>query len=232
MSDVAAARAFARTQAMGYAYSGWAPHRSVGVPVAFSAEGAPLLGLDARVAEAWNDHCVLVLGTDQPRVEMQGLLRAPEDTEAGVLERRMRALHAGARPLRLDVERVWSHDESGQWREYAPVEWLLEPPDWRGDEERITGHMNDDHVDAMARMARAFAGVAVDEPRLVAVDPEGLLIGWDRELRHIAFAAPARSMDDVHQATVQLARRARAALATDAPAASAPAGAQVAPARA
>jgi hypothetical protein len=73
--------------------------------------------------------------------------------------------------------------------------------------------MNEDHEDSMLRMSRHYHAVEAAHAQLVAVDPEGLHVRTDRGVLYFPFDRFCTSHDDVHHATVQLARTARMALA-------------------
>jgi hypothetical protein len=74
--------------------------------------------------------------------------------------------------------------------------------------------MNEDHEDAMLRMSLHFHGVEAKSARLVAADPEGLHVRTDRGVLYFRFDRLCVTHEDVHQATVRLARTARLALAS------------------
>lgn len=73
--------------------------------------------------------------------------------------------------------------------------------------------MNEDHEDSMLRMSRHYHGVEAQHAELVAVDPEGLHVRTDRGVLYFSFDRRCETHDDVHHATVHLARTARLALA-------------------
>lgn len=81
--------------------------------------------------------------------------------------------------------------------------------------QRAIDHMNEDHRDSLIDMARALAGCLwASDAELVSIDPRGFelwAIGEERrELAHIAFDTPLTSAQQLRDAMVILARRARA----------------------
>ncbi|HUR75264.1 MAG TPA: DUF2470 domain-containing protein [Sporichthya sp.] len=82
--------------------------------------------------------------------------------------------------------------------------------------DRILGHMNTDHADALVAYCRVFAGMDdVESATLVGVDKYGMdllatLAGGHRQAGRVSFRAPVTSADQVRAATVELLREARA----------------------
>lgn len=79
-------------------------------------------------------------------------------------------------------------------------------------------HMNEDHSDAVALYARAFAGAEPGDWRLVGIDVEGIDLARGDDVRRVFFPEPLTSGSDAHLALVRLAGAARARLATLPPA--------------
>jgi Protein of unknown function (DUF2470) len=92
------------------------------------------------------------------------------------------------------------------------AEFLLAEPAWKSGEKDILEHMNEDHEDSMLRMSRHYHGVEAQHAELVAVDPEVLHVRTDRSVLYFPFDRRCETHDDVHHATVHLARTARLAL--------------------
>ena len=80
-------------------------------------------------------------------------------------------------------------------------------------ESDIIGHVNAEHGDALAAIARGLIGGAPGDWQMVAVDPDGadLALGEERVLR-LHFAAPVANAEAVRKELVRAARDARAAL--------------------
>ena len=80
-------------------------------------------------------------------------------------------------------------------------------------ESDIIGHVNAEHGDALAAIARGLLGGAPGDWQIVAVDPDGadLALGEERVLR-LNFAAPVANAEAVRMELVRAAREARAAL--------------------
>lgn len=202
MSSVAEARAFARTKTHGQLEVG---DRQQEIAVAFSPEGHVLLEAPEP------------LPSGRARLELSdpsgALLRFVGNVSglASGDDERLRAIHekSGAHRGRIEPQSIEWAAVAGARASLDPSDWLLRTPEWRDREAGINEHMNDDHIDAMERMCLAFRDLEAREPRLVAVDPEGLVIRTLDGLVHIEFDEPAYTHDDVHHATVRLARLAR-----------------------
>ena len=94
--------------------------------------------------------------------------------------------------------------------------------------QRAIDHMNADHRDSLVEMVRAFAGCPwANDAELVSIEPRGFEL-WAlgdgrREMARIAFDEPLGSAQQLRDAMVALARRARAQVEADrAPGAAAP----------
>ena len=78
----------------------------------------------------------------------------------------------------------------------------------------IIGHMNADHAEALRQIARHYAGEAVDEAAMTAVDRLGFhlrLKSGDRVYgRRVAFIREVASRDDARSVLVEMVRRTRA----------------------
>ena len=80
-------------------------------------------------------------------------------------------------------------------------------------------HLNDDHAHNLLDMARALAGHPdASAARCVRIDRYGLDLEIGSATERIAFAEPASAPGGLRAATVELATRARAALAAGTPA--------------
>ena len=87
--------------------------------------------------------------------------------------------------------------------------WLLASPEWRDGEGSIRSHMNRDHADALAAIAKRFAGVEDGDAELVAVDPEGFHVRTRSGVRWLAFACACHTADEVRAEMVRLTRASR-----------------------
>ena len=173
-------------------------------------EGRPLLagddlriGAQAELAVAAGDG-----GAEAAHVTVVGAVRAATPVEAA----RFAAFSTDTPVLCLEPASVRVEGSAGS-ASLSPAEFLLPTPEWLPGEQGILDHMNEDHEDAMLRMSRHFHGVEAKTARLVAADPEGLHVRTDRGVLYFAFDRRANTHDDVHHATVHLARTARMALA-------------------
>ena len=73
----------------------------------------------------------------------------------------------------------------------------------------IVAHMNEDHADALALYATAFAGGPPGAWRMTGIDPEGCDLVLGQEARRIAFAAPVTTPAEARKELVRLAAEAR-----------------------
>ena len=147
-------------------------------------------------------------GAEATRVVVEGSLRAASEVEAA----RFAAFLPGGAALCLEPSAVRVDGAAGA-ASLSPAEFLLPEPAWKSGERDILEHMNQDHEDSMLRMSRHYHGVEAQRAELVAVDPEGLHVRTERGVLYFAFDRRCHTHDDVHHATVQLARSARLALA-------------------
>jgi putative heme iron utilization protein len=70
-------------------------------------------------------------------------------------------------------------------------------------------HMNADHADAVELYAVKLLGAAAGKWRVAAIDPDGALLADDGKVLRLAFDRPAGNADDLRQAFVALAQRAK-----------------------
>lgn len=89
-------------------------------------------------------------------------------------------------------------------------EWTLDTPGWVDQEQFILDHMNDDHVSEMQLMCAQLRGVEVAEPRMVAVDPEGMHLRAGDALLYFRFEEVCDTVREVAGQTIVLTHRARA----------------------
>lgn len=81
------------------------------------------------------------------------------------------------------------------------------------DSAAICQHMNEDHGDAVAAYARAYAGVAdATAAELLALDERGMELGIDtaagRIVKHVAFDHALSGKDDARDTLIAMARHA------------------------
>ena len=69
--------------------------------------------------------------------------------------------------------------------------------------------MNEDHGDALRRMATHYGTRPAESPTLVACDPEGAHLRNGETVLYLPFAAAAFDRDAVRAAMIQLAKDAR-----------------------
>jgi len=73
----------------------------------------------------------------------------------------------------------------------------------------IIAHMNEDHADALALYATAFAGASPGAWRMTGIDPEGCDLVLGQDARRIAFEQRIGTTAEARKALVQLAEQAR-----------------------
>lgn len=77
-------------------------------------------------------------------------------------------------------------------------------------EDDIIGHVNADHADAVAAIARGLLGAGEGDWRLAAVDVDGADIAAGEQVLRLRFAAPVATPDAVRAELVRAAREGRA----------------------
>jgi hypothetical protein len=180
-----------------------------GTTFVLTHEGRPLVGAtDGIAAGAAATLTVAAAGADPGRVVVEGTLRAATAAEAA----RYAAFEPAGATLCLDPATVRVTGAAGESCLTA-VDFLLPTPEWLEGEQGILDHMNEDHEDSMLRMSLHYFGTAAKTARLIAADPEGLHVRTDLGVQYFPFDRRANTHDDVHHATVHLARTARLALA-------------------
>lgn len=180
-------------------------------PFVLTHEGRPLLPAAPDLAPGARAQLRVEgreAGEPALRVVVEGVLRAASAGEAA----RLAAFLPGGDAVCLEPDAVRVEGPDGT-AALAPAEFLLAEPSWKSREADILQHMNEDHEDSMLRMSRHYHGVEARHAELVAVDPEGLHVRTERGVLYFPFDRRCATHDDVHHATVQLARTARLALA-------------------
>lgn len=90
-----------------------------------------------------------------------------------------------------------------------PAEFLLPNP-LEAEEDDMVGHVNADHLDALAACCRAFHGVHPKTVRLVGVDPDGFDVFGDGILHRFVFSNRATDAVTARTAFIELTQKARA----------------------
>lgn len=75
--------------------------------------------------------------------------------------------------------------------------------------DRICAHMNDDHAEAVALYARAYAGIETDTAVMQAIDAEAMTIAIGAQTIRIPFDHPLQDSEDAHQTLIAMLRQAR-----------------------
>jgi heme iron utilization protein len=114
------------------------------------------------------------------------------------------------------LEPVAASLNGGFGKAYAPAisDLLTDSPANAGLAETEAGalaHMNADHAEAVASIARHFARAPAGSWRLVGIDAEGVDLADGDDVRRVFFAEPLRSADALRDALARMAAEARAA---------------------
>lgn len=159
-----------------------------------------------------------------PRVTVTGLAERVPEAEAAALKARWLARHPYAAPYA-------GFADFGLWRVriggalhvggFARAERIRAgelAPDPEAvaavlaAEAGIVAHMNEDHADAVAAIARGLLGAGPGSWRLAAVDVDGCDISDGNRTVRLAFLAPVSDSDGVRAALIRAAREGRAAM--------------------
>ena len=198
------ARSFARIQAFGV----------LELEVEGESEGFPM-----RIA--WSPQGQVLLGNELP-IEIDGLATAKlyfESEARGPLliqglvgmhrfrsdQARFRAVHPQAHMRwKLEPDVVLWHSPEDEPHAFLESEWLLPEACSYHDEAEIINHLNRGHGDTLARLLAHYRGLHTLSPRVLAIDPEGMLFATHDNLAHIAFSERACSGDQIQSAIMQL----------------------------
>ncbi|MEM1245300.1 MAG: DUF2470 domain-containing protein [Acidobacteriota bacterium] len=143
---------------------------------------------------------------------LQGKLR-PLDDEAARHRFFAIANEAGPSLLRrLEIEEVVLPNGA----RIGAGDWLFAEPGWVEKEQYILDHMNEDHVREMREMCAQLAGVEEAEPRMLAVDPEGMHLRAGGAVHYLRFDETCDTVREVAMQTVMLTHRARELASSDA----------------
>lgn len=192
-TPVRAARSLAREQAFAQlALPGLGVEFTV--PIALVADGRFVIG--GSVPSGPFEQCDVQLQLADFRggwIVAQGRVRPGCTVEE---QRGFEVIHVGRSPrglLRADVV-AWGGPGEEE-HVFTPEDWLL---DARWSEQHATEvveHLNDCHLDAIGLLGAVSVGAAPAETHVVAIDPDGLLLGCGRRLAHVPFMRLARSVD-------------------------------------
>lgn len=190
------------------------------------ADHSKNLARDPRAALLYDGTAGYVDPLTGPRASLQGEIRAVADEATATrLKRRFVARHPGAgryadfrdfQLYRLDLDSVHLVAGFGRIHWLDPAAVLFDARDCRpltATEDDIVGHMNGDHGEALALIARRLLGLpdgAADAPwRMTGIDPEGFDLRSGPRLARADFAEPIHDAREARAALVALARRAR-----------------------
>lgn len=198
------ARSFARVQAFGV----------LELEIDGAFEGFPM-----RIA--WSPQGQVLLGNELP-IEIDGLATAKlyfENEARGPLliqglvglhrlrcdQARFRAIHRQAHMRwKLEPDVVLWHSPEDEPHAFLESEWLLPEACSYQDETEIIQHLNRGHGETLARLLAHYQGLHTLCPRVLAIDPEGMLFATHDNLAHIAFEDRAHTADDMQSAIMNL----------------------------
>ena len=203
ITPVSCARVYARTQYIALASNHFDGQEDL-VRIAFSQEGAVLLGQDIPSPLDPRRISRLLLGTQHCYLALEGITAKYSDEKDA---QRWKALHPGDElSWRLEPEVIlWSRFDYGL-HAFDETEWSLEPIRGLGQESDFIEHLNSSHAPLVAAITRKSTGHACTQgARVMSIDPEGLLVEADGDLRHVAFAAPCHTPQDLQRALQRLA---------------------------
>jgi hypothetical protein len=83
------------------------------------------------------------------------------------------------------------------------------------DEARICRHMNADHTDDLRNLCRHVAGIGVENPVMVAIDPLGIDVRGRFDVIRIPAAEPMPTAEDARRVLTAMSESARVALAQE-----------------
>jgi len=202
-TPVSCARVYARTQYIALASNHFDAQEDL-VRVAFSQEGAVLLGENIPPALDPRRISRLLLGTQHCYLALEGIT-AEYFNESDA--QRWKALHPGEElSWRLEPEVIlWSRFDYGL-HAFDATEWNLEPIRGLSQESDFIEHLNTNHARLIAAITRESSDHACGlGARVMSIDPEGLLVEVGGDLRHVAFAAPCHTSHDLQRALQRLA---------------------------
>lgn len=91
-------------------------------------------------------------------------------------------------------------------------DWITPACEWAASEAGVISHMNADHADALALIAKHFCSQAsADKAQFVAVDPEGFHLSTTGRTFYVPFENPCLDSKELREALVAMTRTAREA---------------------
>ncbi|MDG2050040.1 MAG: DUF2470 domain-containing protein [Myxococcota bacterium] len=198
------ARAFARTHAFGVIeLKVEGGMEAFPISIAFSPRGQVLLG-DEMPLE--------IEGLAAARLHFQNEARDPLLIQGLIGGHRHRSDQARFRAVhqhsilrwKLEPDVVLWHSPADEPHAFLESEWLLPRACPYQDESEMIDHLNQGHGDTLARLLVHYQGIHTLRPRVLAIDPEGMLFATHDNLAHVAFAARAYTADDIQLAIMHL----------------------------
>jgi putative heme iron utilization protein len=205
-------------------------NREDGIPyaslanVATDSAGAPVIMVSSLAWHTRNlmaDARASLLAAELPasgdiltgaRVTVMGSFRRDDDP---ALRRRYLARHPEAAGYagfgdfafwRLVPDRVHAVAGFGRIETLNADEVFPPQPEMAALEESALAHMNQDHPDAVRRMAVARGGAAENPWRMVAADSDGADLSDGSRVIRVEFAAAVTTADDLRRALAELAK--------------------------
>ena len=185
------------------------------VRYAIDAEGALIMPVMVAMLQEI-DTVLFVPEMVDGAMELQLTLEPFEERgDGGALADRYRIHHGEPPDVRwarglIDAARFHEHVIDGTA--------LMVPNPLHADESAVCRHVNQTHRAALPALCRAAAGIGVDDPVMVALDPDGILLRGRFDVYRAAFPEPARDAAHAQSMLDALIAEASAAESADAPA--------------
>ncbi|MAI79096.1 MAG: hypothetical protein CL917_09165 [Deltaproteobacteria bacterium] len=198
------ARSFARTQAFGLLeLEADGVFETFPMRIALSSRGHFLLGDELPIALKGLATAKLYFEAgDQSPLVIQGLVG---DHRLGADYARFSAVHRQtALRWKLEPDIVLWNSSSDEPHAFLDSEWLLPKACSHRDEVEIVRHLNEGHPETLSGLLAHYLGVHMISPRLLSIDPEGLLLGTTQGLAHIGFVDSAFTPEAVQTAIMRL----------------------------
>jgi heme iron utilization protein len=142
--------------------------------------------------------------TDEPRLRRRFLARHPNaELYAGFADFALWRMTVESAHLNAGFARAADLTADDVMTDVSGAGDLLEI------EASAVAHMNDDHADAVALYATQLLGASAGPWQVIALDPDGLDLGWADAVLRLEFPQRVTSAGQLRQVLADLAKRAR-----------------------
>jgi putative heme iron utilization protein len=142
--------------------------------------------------------------TDEPRLRRRFLARHPKaELYAGFADFALWRMTVESAHLNAGFARAADLTADDVMTDVSGAGDLLEI------EASAVAHMNDDHADAVALYATQLLGASAGPWQVIALDPDGLDLGWGDAVLRLEFPQRVTSAGQLRQVLADLAKRAR-----------------------